>query len=232
MKAKRKAVVRHPGTEFRRKLSSRYQKVQQSWTREMDRLHALFLAQGITTITRKDLSAAEQRKEAVSVLAGIEREEAEYLAACLDLHHHRTRELFQQIKKETDGDEVMQRLQSVPGVGPVLALTFVSHVALERFQDRGQVSNYIGLTPDNNMKHGKIKGNDHLRSLLIQAALTLIRSEEGGQLKERFEYLTQEKSKDQMQAVMVIARQIAELLFTLTREGRDYEAHYPYFNTG
>ena len=224
MKVKGNAAARHPETEFRRKLSTRYQKVQQNWTREIDRLHALFLAQGLTTVTRNDLITGDLRKEAVKMLGGIEREEAEYLTACLDLHHHRTQALFQQIKKETDGDEVMQRLQSVPGVGPVLALAFVSQVAFERFQDRGQVSNYLGLTPDSNTKYGKVKGNDNLRNLLVQAALAVARSEDGGTLKDRFEYLTQEKSKNEMQAVLAIARQIAELLYTITREGRDYEA--------
>ena len=224
MQSKRKAPLRPAGTDFRRKLSSRYQKAEQNWTREMDKLHALFLAQGLAAVARKDLAAVEQRREAVKMLAGTDREEAEYLASCLELHHRRTQELLQQIKKECNGDDIMQRLQSVPGVGPVLALTFASHVASGRFQDRGQVSSYIGLTPDYNMKHGKIKGNDHLRNLMVQAAMTLVRSEDGGKLKERYECLTRDTSKNEMHAVLAIARQMAELLYTLAKDGSRYES--------
>jgi len=206
-------------TDFRRQLSIRYQKAEQNWERDMDKLHALFLAQGKTSIARKDLTPGDLRKEAVQALGGLEREEAEYLADCLDLHYRRTQALYQQIKKEADGDDVLRRLQSVPGVGPVLALTFASYVPCEIFHDRGQASNYIGLTPDSNKKDGKVKGNDYLRNLLIRAALTVARSPEGGKLKERYEYLTREKSKDEMQAVLAVARQMAEMLYTLTMDG-------------
>ena len=48
----------------RRKLLAGYRRAQQGRSREINKLHALFLAQGITTIVRADLSTGEQRKEA------------------------------------------------------------------------------------------------------------------------------------------------------------------------
>ena len=55
--------------------------------------------------------------------------------------------MSQHIKAESSGDEVIQRLQSVPGVGPMVAFAFVAHVSPERFEESGQVSNFLGIVP-------------------------------------------------------------------------------------
>ena len=216
---------------MRRKLLACYRRAQQSRIREINRLHGLFLAQGITTMDRQDLSAGESRKEAIRVLSGIELQEANYLVACLDLHEGQIESLKGQIKKESAGDEAIGRLQGVPGVGPMVAFAFVSHVAADRFENAGQVSNYLGLVPrvyisGDTVKYGRItkRGNGYLRALLVQAAWSLTRAKEGGKLKERFRYMTVEKSKSKKKAIVAIARRMAELLYTLMRDGTGYEA--------
>jgi transposase len=215
----------------RRKILGRYRRAQQSRNREINRLHGLFLAQGITTMVREDLSTGESRKEAIKALTGIEREEAEYVVACLDLHEQQIEGLNRQIKKESAGDEVIRRLQGVPGVGPMVAFAFVSHVAAERFENAAQVSNYLGLAPrvymsGETVRYGRItkRGNGYLRALLVQAAWALTRTKKGGKLKERFEYMTVEKSKSKKKAIVAIARRIGELLYTLMRDESKYEA--------
>jgi len=214
----------------RRKILGGYRRVQQNRSREINKLHALFLAQGITTVTRKDLSTGEQRKGAIKVLTGLEREEAEYVVNCLSLHELRIEELKGKIEKESAGDEVVKRLQSVPGVGPITAFAFVSHVAPERFENPSQVSNYLGLVPrvyisGKIVQYGKItkRGNGFLRALLVQAAWAMTRTKNGGKLKERFEYMTEEKSVSKKKAIVAIARRLAELLYTLMRDGTMHE---------
>jgi len=215
----------------RRKILAGYRRAQQSRSRDINKLHALFLAQGITTKVRADLSTSAQRKESIKELAGLEREEAEYLVACLDLHEQRIEIMSLKIKKESAGDEVIERLQSVPGVGPMVAFAFAAHVGAERFEDAGQVSNYLGLVPrvyisGEAVRYGRItkRGNGYLRALLVQAAWALIRTKKHGKLKERYEYMTTEKSKSKKQAIVAIARRIAELLYTLMRDGTKYES--------
>jgi transposase len=214
----------------RRKLLARYRRAQQSRVREINRLHGLFLAQGITTMKKQDLSTRKSREEAISSLSGIELEEAKYLVACLDLHEEQIDALQDQIGKESAGDEVMQRLQSVPGVGPIVAFAFASHVASERFESGSQVSNYLGLVPrayisGETVRYGKItkRGNGYLRALLVQAAWAMTNTKQGGKLKERFEYMTIEKSISKKKAIVAIARRIAELLYVLMRDGTSYE---------
>ena len=215
----------------RRKILGSYRRVMQARSREINKLHALFLAQGITTVVRKDLASGEQRKETIKMLTGLEREEAEYLISCLELHEQRIERLRQLMKEESAEDEVIQRLQEVPGVGPLVAFAFVSHVAPERFEDASQVSNYLGLVPrvyisGESVRHGRItkRGNGYLRALLVQAAWATIFSKHGGKLKERYEYMTVEKSKSKKQAIVAIARRLAEMLYTLMRDGSRYEA--------
>jgi transposase len=214
----------------RRKLLACYRRAQQSRNRDINKLHGLFLAQGITTMVREDLSTEESRKEAIKVLTGIESEEGKYLVACLDLHEKQVEALNCQIKKESAGDEVIKRLQSVPGVGPLVAYAFVSHVAAERFENAAQVSNYLGLVPrvymsGETVRYGRItkRGNGYLRALLVQAAWALTRAKNGGKLKERYEYMTVEKSKSKKKAIVAIARRIAEMLYALMRDGSSYE---------
>ena len=215
----------------RRKILACYRRGQQSRNREINRLHGLFVAQGITTKVRADLSTNDAREESIKELTGIERQEAEYLVECLKLHDRQIKALEKAIKEESAGDEQIERLQSVPGVGPMVAFAFVSYVSAQRFENPSQVSNYFGLVPRVYMsgdivKYGKItkRGNSYARALLVQAAWALIRTKAGGKLKERYEYMTVEKSKSKKKAIVAIARRIAELLYTLMRDGTKHEA--------
>jgi transposase len=215
----------------RRKLLACYRRAQQGRNREINRLHGLFVAQCITTKVRKDLWTAEMRDGSIEELTGIERQEAECLVECLKLHERQIGTLEKAMKEEASGDEQIERLQSVPGVGPKVAFAFVSYVAVERFENAGQVSNYFGLVPrvymsGETVRYGRItkRGNAYARALLVQAAWALIRTKAGGKLKERYEYMTVEKSISKKKAIVAIARRLAELLYTLMRDGTKHEA--------
>jgi len=145
----------------RRKLLAGYRREQQSRTRAINRLHGLFLAQGVTTIKKKDLATAPHRQEAVRQLEGFEREEAGHLLQCLELYEARIAALDKRIDGEAAEDEQMRRLQTVPGVGPKVSFAFAAHVAAERFENAAQVSNYLGLVPrvymsGDTVRYGKI----------------------------------------------------------------------------
>ena len=215
----------------RRKILAGYRRVQQSRNREINRLHALFINQGITTIVRKDLSTGEDRKAAIGVLNGLDREEAEYIVKVLEEHDKRIEALDKKIKKESKEDETLRRLQSIPGVGPMVSFAFAAHVGAERFENAGQLSNYIGLVPrvymsGDTVRYGSItkRGNGYLRALLAQAAWALTRTKKGGKLKERFEYMTIERAISKKKSIVSIARRLAELMYVMMRDGTEYEA--------
>ena len=185
----------------RRKLLASYRRAQQSRSRDINLLHALFVSQGITTKVKSDLSTVESRQEAVKELSGIELREAEYLLKCLELCENRIAELDREMKADAAGDEEIERLQSVPGVGPMIAFAFAAHIDAARFENAGQVSNCLGLVPRVYMSgqtviYGSItkRGNSFLRALLLQGAWSLTRTKNAGKLKERYEFDKQEES--------------------------------------
>jgi transposase len=215
----------------RRKLLASYRRAQQSRNRDINQLHGLFVSQGITTKVKSDLSTAGNRKEAIQELTGIERREAEYLLKSLELCESRIAELEAEMAEESAGDEVIERLQSIPGIGPKTSFAFAAHVAAERFENASQVSNYLGLCPrvyisGDTVRYGRItkRGNGYVRALLVQASWSLVISKNGGKLKDRYEYMTKEKSKSKKKAIVAIARRLAELMYTMMRDGTWYAA--------
>jgi transposase len=214
----------------RRKLLAGYRREHQSRNRAINRLHSLFVAQGITTKKRKDLATTAAREEAIPCLSGLELAEAEHLLKCLVLYEQRITALEKAMEAESAGDELIERLQTIPGVGPKVSFAFAAHVGADRFENAGQVSNYLGLVPrvyisGDTVRYGKItkRGNGYLRALLVQASWSIAWSKNGGKLKERYEYMTVVKGISKKKAVVAIARRLAELMYTLMRDGTRYE---------
>jgi transposase len=213
----------------RRKLVAGSRRAQQYRNRSICQLHGLFLAQGITTITKADLATSGSRREAAELLSGIELDEANYLLDCLDLYENRIKSLDKKIAEESAGDEQIERLQSIPGVGPKTSFAFVAHVAAERFENASQVSNYLGLVPrvymsGETVRYGRItkRGNGYVRALLVQASWALVRSRHGGKLQELYFYMTKEKSISKKKAIVAVARRLAELMYTLMKHEAKY----------
>jgi len=213
----------------RRKILSSYRRTQQERNRDINRLHALFVSQGITTKVRANLADCESRKEAIKELCDIERDEAEHLVVILDLCEKRIDKLEKQIAEEAKEDEVIKRLQSVPGIGLITSFAFASHIAASRFGNASQVSNCLGLVPrvyisGQTVKYGQItkRGNGYLRALLVQAAWALVRSKNGGKLKELYQCMTIEKSKSKKKAIVAVARRLAELLYLIMKDDVRY----------
>ena len=214
----------------RRKIVSSYRREQRTRNQAINRLHGLFLAQGITDIVKSDLATEEARVETVKALSGLERAEGEHLLECLKLYENRIQVLEKQMEKEAEGDEEIERLKTVPGVGPKISFVFTANVAPERFENGSQVSNYLGLVPrvymsGDTVRYGRItkRGNGFLRALLVQGSWALIRSKDGGSLKERYKYMTEEKGISKKKAIVAIARRLSELLYTLMKNSTTYE---------
>lgn len=74
--------------------------------------------------------------------------------------------------------EELDRLQTVPGVGPIVALTMLATISdVARFPSSKHVASYVGLVPStydsgDRVRHGRItrRGANELRSMLCEAA--------------------------------------------------------------
>ena len=65
-----------------------------------------------------------------------------------------------------------------------------------------------------------------MRALLVPAAWAITWLKHGGALRERFEYMTKTKGISRKQAIVAIARRLAELLYTMVKNGTNYEVRH------
>jgi len=215
----------------RRELASSYGRTVNDRTRMINRLHSLFVKQGITTMVKKNLATLLRRQEAVQVLKGQLREEAEYTMEQIELMEKRIKKLKGDIKKDAKTDEDMQLLQKIPGVGSIVAYAYVAYVGDgSRFSKGAQVSNYLGFVPRLDYsgtieRHGHItkRGNAYLRGLLVQAAWIAVRCRQKSPLKERYIFSTTFQGKSKKKTVVSISRRMTELMYSVLKNKSEYE---------
>lgn len=200
-------------------------------TREINRLHAIFLECGITEMKKKDLATACNRNENIRILKGMSLSEAQRCLKRLELIDEQLEEVEKSLDAEIEGDKNVEKLMEIPGVGKQLAASFIGFLGDgSRFPNVSTIGAATGLVPRIDIsstikKLGHITkcGNTNLRSLLILAAWSHVRSNGGGAIKDKYLYMTQVQSKSKKIAIVATARKLAELMYTLLKNGTSYE---------
>jgi transposase len=130
---------------------------------------------------------------------------------------------------------VASRLMSVPGVGPIVALSFVVKIGdPTRFRTARQVESYLGLVPTihasaqagQGYRISK-RGPGELRALLTEAAWNTVGSNDPKALpiKEWFHRLEQRHGAGK--AIIAVARRLAGILYALWRDNSTFELREP-----
>ena len=200
-------------------------------TKEINRLHAIFVECGITEIKKKDLATIDNRIKCIKMLKGIALAQAERILKKLELVETQTEEVEELLDKEIDGDKNIEKLTEIPGVGKQLASAYVAFIGDgSRFPNASTIGAATGLVPRLDMsstvcRMGHITkcGNKNLRTLLILAAWSHVRSRDGGALKDKFLFMTRFQSKGKKIAIVAIARKLAELMYILLKNDTSYE---------
>ena len=200
-------------------------------TKEINRLHAIFVECGITEIKKKNLATIDNRIKCIKMLKGIALAQAERILRKLELVETQTEEVEELLDKEIDGDKNIEKLTEIPGVGKQLASAYVAFIGDgSRFPNASTIGAATGLVPRLDMsstvcRMGHITkcGNKNLRTLLILAAWSHVRSRDGGALKDKFLYMTRFQSKGKKIAIVAIARKLAELMYILLKNDTSYE---------
>jgi len=120
-------------------------------------------------------------------------------------------------------------LRSVPGVGPVTAITFRTELpAPERFRDGGQVARMVGLTPHVHQSGGSRRGgrllksgDARLRTVLVEAAWRWVAGDEAAKAKYRRLAASTGSGK---KAIVGMARRLTVLLWRMSVSGEPYRA--------
>ena len=219
---------------YRRKLTKECKTLKDDRTQEINRLHALFLQCGITTMKRSNLQTDANRQKVLPQLFGYEVGQAKRVCERLTLLEVQIKELEQTITKECKADKDIERLKTIPGVGDKTALAFAAYVGDgKRFNNGDEVANYLGLVPRvdcsgsiNRYGHITKKGNRIVRALLYQAAWSIVRSKHGGALKAKYFYMT-EHGKGKKISITAIARKMAKLMYLIMKNKEEEYKELP-----
>jgi len=127
-------------------------------------------------------------------------------------------------------DPAVRRLQTVPGVGPITALSFVATLdRVERFHGPHEVEAYLGLVPSERssgeqLRHGPITklGSSRTRWLLVEAAWGIVRRPNPHTATLRAWAMRIVARRGRHVATVALARRLAGILFAMWRDGTDY----------
>ena len=124
-------------------------------------------------------------------------------------------------------DPRVQRLRSVPSVGPVTAAAFVATIDdVQRFRHAHQVEAYLGLVPrefssgeSQHRGHITKAGDARMRWLLMQVAISILRRRPPQAEALRAWALRIAVRRGKHVAVVALARRVAGILYALLRDG-------------
>lgn len=195
----------------------------------INRLHAIYLQAGITGIKKSNLASPGKRQDQIALLSNPTHL---LIASSIEKELSITDEQITTFKDRIDAivseSELTPYIMSIPGVGPGLAAAFIAFIGDgKRFSKASEVANYVGLVPkvdcsgDTN-HYGRIlrSGNRALRSIILQSAWALVRSNNGGRLQEKYFALSQRMSKTK--SAVAIARRIVTLMWVLVKKREFY----------
>lgn len=140
-------------------------------------------------------------------------------------------ELDRRVKHAARQDDVCMRMMTVPGVGPIAALTFKAAVDdPARFKRSRTVAAHFGLTPrrfqsgeqDNPGRISKAGDRDVRSTLYAAANALLMRTMAGSQIKSWGMRLM--RTKGRRRAVVAVARKLAVLLHRMWADGTEFRS--------
>ena len=157
----------------------------------------------------------------------------EIMLAPLELHRQNANQLSsldKQVKQLAEQNPICRRLMTIPGVGPVVSLSYYSAMDYpERFKKSADVGAYFGLTP-RQFQSGEVdyttgiskRGDPMVRKHLVQAATSLlITSKKWSPLKAWGVRLA--KRQGFSRAKVAVARKLAILMHKMWLNQQDFQ---------
>jgi transposase len=134
----------------------------------------------------------------------------------------------QELQEFATADATCQRLMTVPGVGPLVAVRFFSSIDdVSRFSSAHALQSYVGLTPGEDSSSDKKRstgitkaGAPRVRWLLQQAAWVAWRFYKNDPIVQWAEGVAQRRGRKI--AATALARKLAGIMFAVWRDGTTY----------
>jgi transposase len=142
----------------------------------------------------------------------------------------RVEALEARLRAEARGDAAAQRVQSMPGVGPITAMAVAAFAPpMEAFRRGRDVAAWLGLVPKQHSTGGKPRlgktskmGQRDIRRLLIIGAMAVIRAAQRKGLPEGSWLTRQLERKPRMVAAVALANRMARRLWAMLVKEENY----------
>jgi transposase len=123
-----------------------------------------------------------------------------------------------------------RRLATIPGIGPLIALSLTLEVDPAAFRSGRHLSAWLGLTPKDHSSGGRQRlggitraGNERLRALLVSGAMAVIRHANRPASKTATDWLRQLlQRRPRKLAAVALANKIARIVWAVMTSGQDY----------
>jgi len=204
-------IHRHRLVQIRTRVKNGLQHL--AMNRGMRKKHGLWTEAGQREFLAMPLSgwADYRRADLLKLLASLEEQ---------------IRPLDAAVEKAAWAHDQVRLLMTHPGVGEITALAYVLTIGeVSRFGRGKQVASYLGLIPSEHSSSGKQRlgaiskqGNSFLRMLLVEAAQTAVRLEEG--MKKKYQHRCHNQPK--AVAKVAAARKLAVRLYWMLRTNTAY----------
>lgn len=144
----------------------------------------------------------------------------------LDHVRHQLADVTRQLRKELERTPLAKLLDSIPGIGLVLAHTLIAEIGMiERFRSHRRLASYSLLAPRSRDtgegKEGQIplgrhlgtRGNRTLKWAFIEAAHGAVRK--GGKWRAMFDRRTEGGKKDRNRGYIKVARELVKVVYAV-----------------
>ena len=192
--------------------------------------YGLVVPQGTAYIAQRVPALIE---DAVNELPGSFRLLMQRLLEHLKVLQQQVDEIDAQIKAWQRASEASQRLEKVPGIGPLAATALVASVGDAKNFDNGrQFSAWLGVVPRQHSSGGKPtllgmskRGDAYLRTMLIHGARSVIyRATQKADADSWLVKLTTRRNKNV--AAVAMANKTARTVWALLAHGREFKPDY------
>ena len=187
-----------------------------------NRIHGVAVAHGMHLLYGKN----PLRKSGMKLIRG-NHPELEDMLAFIEKHEVHIAPLELAIASRARKSAQAKLLMTMPGVGPITALTVLAEVGdFTRFGHPRKLCMFAGLVPSTRNSAGKVRhgritkaGSPHLRSILVEAAMR-IRAPSAPQLASFYERIKQKKSA--RVARVALARKMLVIMWHMITQGKPY----------
>lgn len=200
-----------------------------------NRIHATFAKYGINFEEESDLFGNKGRQAISQRLPELPPETRRTVEQELELLDQLVGQIEQaekRIRKVISVTPDMRLLMSLPGVGPVLAITIALEIGdIERFPDNHRLASYSGTVPRINSSGGKTRFgktrpdvNHYLKRSFVEAANVIVLNQSRWPSHHAVRlYQRVKANKGHGKAVVAVARHLAESTFWVLKKKETYK---------